>query len=429
MRIVQITAGTGDFYCGSCIRDNALVLELRRRGHDAVLVPLYLPSMIDIPDASEGTPLFFGGINVYLQQKAALFRKTPRWLDRLLDSTALLRLATRAAGMTSAKELGELTLSMLQGEEGKQVKELERMAAWLKQSTSPDIICLSNALLAGSVHRLKSVLGAPVVCVLQGEDWFLDGLPEPERTQAWELLAERCRDIDAFISVSHYFARVMVDRLNLPKDKVYVIHNGIDQTGFFPADQPPNPPVLGYLARLSPEKGLAALAEAYIHLKHKLHHSDLRMHVAGTMNHTHKPFVARIQKRLEEAGVFGDVELAPNLTRKEKQIFLRRLSVFSVPAEYGEAFGLYILEALASGVPVVQPNHGAFPELIEATGGGILSVRDDPVSLAQSIDRLLRNPDEASRLGQSGMKAVTERFSLGRMADQVLDLFQRMVDK
>src|SRR5437763_268183 len=95
MRIVQLTAGTGSFYCGTCLRDNALVAELRRQGHDALLVPLYLPLALDEPPATPATPLFYGGVNVYLQQQSSLFRKTPRWVDRLLDAPGVLRAAAK----------------------------------------------------------------------------------------------------------------------------------------------------------------------------------------------------------------------------------------------------------------------------------------------------------------------------------------------
>ena len=90
MRLVYLTTGTGSFYCGSCMRDNALVLALRKRGHDALLVPMYLPLTLDEASAAEGAPVFYGGINAYLQQQLPLFRKTPRWLDKLFDSPAAL---------------------------------------------------------------------------------------------------------------------------------------------------------------------------------------------------------------------------------------------------------------------------------------------------------------------------------------------------
>src|SRR5205085_418652 len=111
---------------GTCMRDNALAAELRRQGHDALLAPLYLPLALDEPPATPDAPLFYSGVNVYLQQVSGLFRKTPRWVDQLLDAPGLLRAAGKRAGSTQATDLGALTLSVLRGEEGRQAKELDR---------------------------------------------------------------------------------------------------------------------------------------------------------------------------------------------------------------------------------------------------------------------------------------------------------------
>src|SRR6266576_6343164 len=114
MRIAYITAGGAGMFCGSCMHDNTLVAELIHQGHDALLIPTYTPIRTDETDVSQKR-VFFGGINVYLQQKLSLFRHTPWFLDRLLDQGWLLRLASRFAVKTEARELGALQVSMLQG--------------------------------------------------------------------------------------------------------------------------------------------------------------------------------------------------------------------------------------------------------------------------------------------------------------------------
>jgi glycosyltransferase involved in cell wall biosynthesis len=426
MRIIQITPGTGSFYCGTCLRDNALVAELRRQGHDALMMPLYLPLVVDETPTAGDTPLFYGGVNVYLQQKSALFRQTPRWLDRLLDAPRVLRLAASRAGSTEARELGDLTVSTLRGEEGRQVKELDRLAGWLA-GERPDVLCLSNALLVGLARRIKERTGAAVACTLQGEDAFLDSLPEGDRRAAWEALSERAADVDAFIAVSHYYAEVMRRRAGLPADRVHVVQNGILLDGYAPAPAPPDLPAIGYLARLCPAKGLATLVEAYIILRKDNRVPNLQLRVAGSMTAADRPFVERLRARLAEADLTGDVQFLPNLDRAEKIAFLQSLSVFSVPATYGESFGLYVIEALAAGVPVVEPRHAAFPELIEATGGGVLCEPDDPSSLAAAIEGLIRDPDEARLLGARGRDAVLDRFSVARMAEGVTRVFEGIV--
>jgi glycosyltransferase involved in cell wall biosynthesis len=116
------------------------------------------------------------------------------------------------------------------------------------------------------------------------------------------------------------------------------------------------------------------------------------------------------------------VEIRPNLPAAEKRAFLQTLSVLSVPATYGEAFGLYVLEALASGVPVVQPRHGAFPELVEATGGGVLCAPDDPAALAAALEEVLGTPGRAAELGARGRAAVVARFDVEHMARGMLEV-------
>ncbi|MBM3457875.1 MAG: glycosyltransferase family 4 protein [Armatimonadetes bacterium] len=425
MRILQLTPGTGSFYCGTCVRDNALVTELRRQGHDALLVPLYLPAILDEPAATPKMPILFGGINVYLQQKSRLFRRTPRWVDRLFDGEGLLRQVASRAGMTSARELGELTLSTLRGEEGKQLKELERLVEWLRTEGRPDVVCLSNILLLGLARRIREGTGAAVVCTLQGEDSFLDSLPEPERTQAWDTLAERARDVDAFVAVSRYYGDLMQERAKLPPARVHTVHCGITLEGYEERSEPPTVPTVGYLARLSRLKGLERLVSAYEILRERNRVPGLRLHAAGTMTAADEPFVAGLQERLAAQGYGNEVEFRPNLEREEKIAFLRGLSVFSVPTTYGESFGLYLLEAMAAGVPVVQPRHAAFPEVLKATGGGLLCGPDDSGALAAGLESLLLDPEQARRLGNTGREAVHSRFSATMMARGVLEVFDR----
>jgi glycosyltransferase involved in cell wall biosynthesis len=422
MRIIQITSGTGSFHCGTCMRDNALVVELRKQGHDALMVPLYLPPVLDEATAGEA-PLFYGGINVYLQQKSGLFRHTPRWLDRLLDGPGVLRAAASRASMTRPSDLGELTLSMLRGEEGRQVKELERLTEWLEAEGRPEVVCLSNALLIGLARRIKQQTGAAVACMMQGEDSYLDSLPEPERQQAWDLLSQRADDVDLFLPVSRYYGDLMRARAGIPADRMRVVYPGLRLEGFEPAPAAPEPPVLGYLARMCPVKGLETLVEAYVLLRAGGRMPHLKLRIAGARTAADEPFVERLRARLDAKGLAGDVEFLPNVDRDEKIAFLQSLSVLSVPATYGESFGLYLIEAMAAGVPVVQPRHAAFPEIIEETGGGVLCEPDDPQALAAAVEGLLLDPSLARSLGEKGCRAVRERFSVEQMARETLRAF------
>ena len=428
MRIVYLMPGAGGTcYCENCLRDAGLIHGLRKLGHEPLTVPLYLPLHLEEPGPVEPAPLFFGGINVYLQQKSALFRRTPRWVDRIFDAPGLLRWAAGKAGMTSPRDLAETTLSMLRGEDGRQAKELERLVAWLAAEERPDIICLSNALLLGVAKRIREELRTPVVFSLQDEDIFLDALPEPYRQAAWDAVAERARDADAFIAVSRYYADLMQGRLGLPAERVHVVYNGISPDGYGPAPSPPHPPVIGFLERMYPEKGLDILVDAFLALKAGATFPGLKLRIAGGWSAGDTAFLEGLRDRLQAEGATDEVELLANLDRKAKQGFLRSLSVLSVPARHGEAFGMYVLEALASGVPVVLPRHGAFPELIEATGGGVLYRPNEPRALADALEALLGDPQRARQLGQRGRKAVLESFSIERTAESCAQVYQQLV--
>jgi glycosyltransferase involved in cell wall biosynthesis len=329
--------------------------------------------------------------------------------------------------MTSARDLGDLTLSMLLGEQGRQAKELEKVVEWLSlPGNRPDVVSLSNVLLIGLARRIKETLNVPVVCTLQGEAGFLDALPEPGR--CWQALRERAADVARFVAVSHYYRDVMRQRMGLSPEQIEVVHNGIHLEGYGPAPTGlANPPSIGFLARMHPDKGLETLVEAFLLLKARNRLPGVRLRIAGMQTAGDAVYVARLRERLHAAGYEACVEFLPNLDRPAKQAFLRTLTVLSVPATYGESFGLYLLEALASGVPVVQPAHGAFPELIEATGGGILCEPDDPRALAEALEGALADSSRLAAMGRCGMLAVRERFTSAVMARGYADVCQRLL--
>ena len=416
-------------YCGGCFRDNALVAALRKLGHDTLMLPLYLPLTLDEKDESAGTPIFFSGVNVYLEQKLSWFRRAPAWMHRALASPRLLKLLGHMAGQTRAAEVGELTISMLRGEEGNQAREVDELMTWLKANHRCDVLSLSNVLLAGMARRLKQELHVPVVCMLQGEDTFLDALPESERTTAWKVLSARARDIDLFIAPSRYFGDLMARRLNIPAERIRVVHNGINLEGY-DREKPPvkvgRAPVLGYFARMCPEKGLALAVDVFIELKKRGLTRNVKFHVGGGCGPGDEPFVEEQKGRLEAAGVLSDVTFFPNVSRAEKISFLESLDVFCTPALYGEAFGLYVIEALAAAVPVVQPDHAAFPEIIEMTKGGVIT-EPNATALAMGVEDLLVNPHRAREHGEAGRAAVLRHFNVQRMAEGALDVYRDAV--
>ena len=413
-------------YCGGCFRDNALVAALRRAGRDTLMVPLYLPLNLEEPDQSAGTPIFFGGVNVYLEQKYPFFRNAPQWLRRWLAAPGLLRGFGKRAAKIRPGETGDLTLSMLRGEEGRQAREIEELILWLKTQPDIGVVCLSNALLIGMARRLKKELKVPVVCTLQGEDSFLDALPDVHRRGAYALLTDRARDVDLFIAPSRYFAELMKKRLNLPDRQVKVVFNGIHLAGFGPAKEPPAPPAIGFFARMCPEKGLDFLVEAFLVLKMRNHLPDLRLLVGGSLGPSDQTFVNSVQMRLRRATAMQDTRFFPNPDRAAKQDFYRSLSLLCMPTKHPEAFGLYVPEALASGVPVVLPRQGSFPELIEASGAGVLCESKKPNALADTIESVLLHPDRYQGLREAALKSGREIFDIDRMARDMVQIYDAL---
>src|SRR6478672_11871661 len=372
MRILYLTGGAGQMYCGSCLRDNALATELLARGHDVTLLPVYTPTLTDEPNVSYDK-VFFGGVSVYLEQYLPIFRKSPKWLDGIWDSKPMLSFASRRSISTSPKMLGEMTVSMLKGEAGFQQKEIAKMLDWLKVEGKPDVISLPYTLLLGLAKPLKDALDKPVLCTLQGDDLFLEGLQEPYRSQSKQLIAEHLKHIDAFISVSQYYAEFMPKYLGVPAEKIKVVPLGINLEGYSKKERDGSEPfTIGFFARVAPEKGLHVLAEAYRHLRKNGNLENARVRVAGYLAPEHRSYLNEIQATMNHAGLEREFNYEGVVDREKKIAFLQGIDVLSVPATYDEPKGIFLLEAMACGVPVVQPRRGGFTEIVEKTGGGLL---------------------------------------------------------
>ena len=414
-------------YCGSCLRDNALATELISRGHDVTLLPVYTPTLTDEPNVS-GDKVFFGGISVYLEQNLPFFRHSPRWLDRMWDSKLMLNLASRRSLSTSPKMLGELTVSMLKGDEGFQRKEISKLIEWLEHEGAPDIVSLPYTLLLGMAGPIKKALGRPICCTLQGEDLFLEGLQEPYRSESKDLIRANIKHVDAFLAVSNYYAGFMPDYLGIPREKIRVVPLGINLQGYRQKKPGRSEPfTIGFFARIAPEKGLHVLAEAYRKLRARGDLVNARLEAAGYLAPEHEAYLKDIQQEMKKAGFGDEFHYRGVLDREQKIAFLQTLDVLSVPATYDEPKGIFLLEAMACGVPVVQPRRGGFTEIIETTGGGELVEPDDPDSLADGILRLARDPELAQRLGQNGFENVRKYYSVARMADRALEAYESVM--
>jgi glycosyltransferase involved in cell wall biosynthesis len=411
-------------YCGSCLRDNTLAAELKRQGHDLILLPLYTPTRTDEPNVSE-PKVFLNGISVYLCQEAAFFRKPHKLLDRLWDAPWMLKLASQTSIRVNPHSLGAMTVSMLRGKEGYQLKDIRKLTAWLRNEEPPDIVTLPNSLLIGLARPIREALNRPVCCTLQGEELFLGQLQEPYRTQALELIRAKVEDVDGFVAVSKFCADYWQRQLGIPGRMLHVVPLGINPEGYGPAERVPGAPFrVGFFARVAPEKGLELLAESYIRLRRETDFSGSALEVAGYLAPEHRGYLRAIERRMKAAGLAHEFHYRGELGWARKIEFLRCLTVLSVPSAYDEPKGIFLLEAMASGVAVVQPRRGAFPEILERTGGGVMVEPGDAASLADGIYRLWKNPELAAELGRRGTEGVGKYFSASQMAARALEAYQ-----
>ena len=431
MKIAYVAAGAGGMYCGSCIHDNALAAALQARGEDALLMQIYTPLRTDEPSVASGR-IFYGAINIFLEQKLPWFRYLPGFLHRWLDRPGLLKRISASSSTTDASDLGALTLSMLRGEEGRQVRELNELVDWLRGSFQPDIVHLAYSMLLGLAPSLKRDLGVPVVCSLQGEDIFLEELEPSYKQKVLTTLRDLSSSVDHFVATSHYYAEFMTDYLGLSPDRISVARIGINLDGHRrPGETIPlntdGPLTLGFLARICPEKGLHDLCGAFRLLSDRMGRGGVRLRVAGYLGGRDKAYLADLTGKVGDWGLSEHFDVVGEVDRDQKLRFLQSLDILSVPTTYREPKGLYVLEAMANGVPVVQPSHGAFPELIAGTGGGALVEAGSVQALADGIFDLWHDAERRHELGRAGQEAVHQRYNADVMAEETMAIYERVL--
>lgn len=433
MKIIYIATGAANMYCGSCMHDNALAAGMMAAGEDVTLFPLYTPMRLDEKSVGE-RQIFYGGIKAYLMQKYPRPFFGRDLLLRAAGSQAILRLMPRfdIGSAVDPVANAELTISMLKGESGNQRELLQEFVGWVKSTYKPDVIHITNALLIGVAREFKRSLQVPITCGLHGEDIFLEGMPQPYQDEAIALIRERAADVDRFLAISGYYGEMFSKWVGLDRSKIDVVYPGIaldDYRDLTPDSSTSRAPTIGFFARFVPEKGLHLLVDAFISLTCSGEFPDLRLVAGGYVSRAYKTYIDGIHKKIKDNGLEDRVNLLGTLERADKLNFFKQIDVFSVPAPYREPKGISILEALAAGVPVVQPNHGAYPEWVNATQGGLLHRPHDSIDLAEKLAMLLRDAELRKRLGQQGRAGVFEKFSSEKMAAGTLDAMQRLTER
>lgn len=430
MDILQIIPGSGgSFYCGNCLRDDKFHLAMKKQGHQVTKLPMYLPLFSDEHDLNE-IPVFYGAISIYLKQLYPIFRYAPAWMDRLLNSGPMLKLAANMAGSTNAKGLEEMTVSMLMGEEGKQKDELNRMVSWMSEYLKPDVIHLSNALLLGLAPKLKQAFPkAVIICSLQDEDVWVDAMKDAFRDKIWALMSTKAEYVNGFIAVSDFYARVSLEKMNIPPEKVFTNYLGVDpdEYKYIPTgDKERN---IGYISRMCEANGFDIIVDAFIHLKKDKVFEDVKLILTGGSTGDDKPLIKKVRQKLKNENLTEWVEFHEDFDGEGRHEFFRKVKMISVPVRNGEAFGLYLLESMASGVPVVQPNLGAFPEIVERSKGGVIYEDNTPEELALALGNLLNKESKLEELSSSAREGVEKEFNIYAQSDKLIGVYSQFLEK
>jgi glycosyltransferase involved in cell wall biosynthesis len=426
MNIIQIIPGSGgSFYCGNCLRDSKYVDALRKQGHQVVKIPMYLPLFSDEHDITD-IPIFYGAISTYLKQVYPIFRKMPDWFEKLLDSKPMMKMAASMAGSTRAKGLEDMTISMLLGEQGEQKEELDKMVNWIAEHCKPDIIHISNALLLGLARRLKEKTGVPVLCSLQDEDVWVDAMQPKFQQKIWDLMHERAEDVDALVAVSNFFAETMKKLMNLSDEKMHTFYLGVDAEDYHFISTKEKPRNVGYISRMCHENGFDILVDAFIQLKKKPGFEDVKLIATGGSTGDDAKYIKEQKRKIRENNLDDSFEIIDEFEGDTRHDFFKKVSLISVPVRIGEAFGMYLLESMASGVPVVQPALGAFPEIVGLSGGGVTYMPNSPEKLSETWAELLSNPEKMEKLSHDGYEGTKKKFNIHNHAAEIIGLYEKL---
>ncbi len=428
MKIVYLITGSGgSFYCGNCYRDMIYLRAIRKvPGISASGIPLYLPPDKATSANSFEDEVFFGAISMFLREKVGFLKNMPVFFEKIFDSKPFLKLAAGMAGTTRTDGLEDLTLNMIEGDNAFRKNEVDRLVRYLVKDGKPDVIHLSNALILGLARQLKKRLDIRIVCSLLNEDDWIDEMKEPYRGNAWKMIAKEAVHVDRFITPSQYYKNLFIKKTGLKGDNISVIPLGFDSQEFPDKPLKQRPPAIGYFCRVSHMNGFDKLADAFIKLKSENSIPGLTLNVCGGYTGDDKPFISEQIKKIKGHGFQKSVRIYPEFQGNKKMEFFSDVDVISVPVRKYDGYGLYILEANSAGIPVVQPATGAFPEIVDITGGGIIYSPDTVEELATTLLRVLNDHELRTRLGRTGQDTVKRELSLEKMSVGLSGVYNRV---
>jgi glycosyltransferase involved in cell wall biosynthesis len=427
MKIVYLITGSGgSFYCGNCYRDMIYLRAIRKvPGIKATAIPLYLPPDGTDPENGLDKNVFFGAISMYLREKVSFLKNMPVFMDKIFDSGPMLRMAAKRAGTTRTEGLEDMTLNMIKGENAFPDAELQRLVDYICKDGKPDIIHLSNALIVGLARLIKEKIDVKIVCSLLNEDDWIDEMAEPFQSGAWKLIAREAHNVDAFLTPSNYYKEFFISKTGISGENINVIPLGFDPETIN-IEKKDNYPAVGYFCRVNSQNGIDKLVDAFIELKSGNKLPGLTLHISGGYTGDDKPFIAEQIRKIKSKGLKSFVKIYPEFQGNSKHEFFSNIDVMSVPVRKHDGFGLYLLEANAAGIPVVQPATGAFPEIIEKTAGGITYSPDSVSDLSDALLKILNENELRAKLGKDGQQNVLEDFSLAKMSVGLAQVYNNL---
>jgi glycosyltransferase involved in cell wall biosynthesis len=362
-----------------------------------------------------------------MREKVPFMRNMPLFVEKILDSQPLLKMAAKRAGTTRTEGLEQMTLDMITGEKAFPEKELLRLVDHFSLDGKPDIIHLSNALVIGLARQIKKKIDVKVVCSLLNEDDWINEMAEPWQSQAWQLISREAEHVDAFLTPSNYYSEFFRSKTGLDGSNFHVVPMGLDVSFPMNIEKKNNWPAIGYFCRISSHNGFDKLVDAFIKLSSGNRLPGLTLHVSGGFTGDDKPFISKQIKKIKLAGHKDSVKIYPEFSGSSKEDFFGNIDVMSVPVRKYDGYGLYILEANAAGVPVVQPATGAFPEIIDMTGGGVIYSQDDAEGLASALEKLMKDRELLSTLGSKGKEMVGSKLSLEAMSLGLSEVYKTLI--
>ena len=206
---------------------------------------------------------------------------------------------------------------------------------------------------------------------------------------------------------------------------MHTVHSGVDVDNYEVIPVGDKKRNIGFISQMSYANGVDILVDAFIQLRKHAEFSDVSLVITGGYTGDDKKLLRGLKRKIKRNGLESSVDFHRDFDQPGRADFFRKVSLVSVPVREGPAFGLYLLEAMASGVPVVQPELGAFPEIVGTAGGGVLYPQNDPGSLADALAKLLKDPDQMNRLSKEGRKGVDEKFNIYSNTEKIIQVFRK----